>query len=91
MCVFLGASVLAKPPSDKLWQQGVVELVSKTEAVVKWSNGSSQDTVSFEDILPFSGQDSSETREIAFNDIEEDIIINIDPTSEKLGNWEQYT
>jgi len=92
-----GCKVLAKNNSSTLgtWDYGVVEMVSNNqEAAIRFHGSANANNVSvpFENILPLGNDDATEFQcESRTNDSDEYLILTIDPTVERLGQWEQHT
>ena len=92
-----GCKVLAKNNSSTLGTRdyGVVEMVSNNqEAAIRFQGSANANNVSvpFENILPLGNDDATEFQcESRTNDSDEYLILTIDPTVERLGQWEQHT
>ena len=98
-----GQPVLAKRSDSMIWEHATCDIVCENEVLVKF-NETVSEGLPFSCVHPFATSDyedaHEEPSEEPTNDrfsnhseaiIDEDLMVYIDPSADKLGDWEQHT
>ena len=94
-----GVSCLAKKEKSLIWEHATCDIVCGDEILVKF-NESVCEKLPISSVYPLLDNSSNDDLSLSeseksfnpsFEGLTEDVIVNIDPSAEKLGDWEQHT
>ncbi len=86
-----GSRVLAKSKDKQTWEHASIDMVSSEGVLVKWNAESSIEHLSFSDVLPLGEQPVEQINNQHQQINQDDLLLQIDPSADKLGGWERYT